>query len=161
MRGGGGKSGDVQQRAAADGDEIRMAINVVSVKVRQNVGDDADGIFGAFAAAYRQWWADEFQAGGVRGKIFFNARFQFRQRLGERFFKDDKGFARGYVGEGIAQSQIGRRKNVLGEEDAQRPSDLNLAFDDGHTFNLNAWRFFTRINLRAFGRLDGNSHAVE
>ena len=34
MRGGGGESGDVQQRAAADGDEIRMAVNVMPVDLR-------------------------------------------------------------------------------------------------------------------------------
>ena len=33
MRGRGGKPGDVQQRAAADGDQIRMAVNVVSVNL--------------------------------------------------------------------------------------------------------------------------------
>ena len=39
MRGGGGKTGDVQQRAAADGNQIRMPVNVVAVNVRMDFGD--------------------------------------------------------------------------------------------------------------------------
>ena len=33
MRSGGGKTGDVQQRAAANGNQIRMAVNVVAVNL--------------------------------------------------------------------------------------------------------------------------------
>ena len=149
MRGGGGESGDVQQRAAADGDEIRVPVNVVPVNVRLDFTDDGRGVFGGFAAADKQRRTDQLQAGGVRGKIFFNLAFQFRQRLRERIFQDDQGFARAGVGQHVLQDRIVRRKDIFGEIDAKLPADLNGAFDDGHGFNLDARQFFARKNLAA------------
>ena len=72
---------------------------------------------------------------------------QARQRLGERIFQDDEGFAQAGGGKRVAQNQVVRRKNIFGEENAQLPADLNGALDDRHDFNLNARRIFTRINL--------------
>ena len=62
----------------------------------------------------------------------FDLRFQIRLRQRERICEDDESFFGRAAGERVLQSQIVRRKNVFGEKDAQRPADLNLAFDDGH-----------------------------
>ena len=90
MRGGGGKTGDVQQRAAADGNQIRMPVNVVPVNVRMDFGDVNGGIFGTFAAFDDERRADEFQAVGVGGKIIFNPARKVGLGLGERFVEDDQ-----------------------------------------------------------------------
>jgi len=54
--------------------------------------------------------------------------------LGQRVFKNDENFRRRFfsAGERVFQDQIVRRKNVFGEKNAQRPGDLNGAFDGGH-----------------------------
>ena len=72
MRGGGGKSGDIEQRAASDGNQIRMPVNVVMVNLEMDFGDELVGIFGAFAAGDEDWRTDELKFFGVRGKIIFN-----------------------------------------------------------------------------------------
>ena len=144
MRGGGGKSGGIEQRAAADGDEIRMPVEMVAMDVCVQFADERGGIFGGFAAGKKQRRADGLDRFGVDGKIFFNLRHQLRQRLGERIFQHDERFARRGVGEGVAQNQIFRRKNIFGEENAQRPADLNGSLEDRHGFNLTPHGFFTR-----------------
>ncbi len=76
MGGGGGKSGHVQQRAAADGDEIRMPVKVVALELRVNFRDQRGGIFGAFAAAGKQRRTHEAHLRRVGGKIIFDLAFE-------------------------------------------------------------------------------------
>ncbi len=117
MAGGGGKAGDVQHGAAADGDEIGMAVNVMTMQVAEQIGDERDGIFRGLTAGDEQRRADELQTIGVRGKIFFDLAFQFRQCLGERIFEDDHRTMRAVAGQRVHQRQIVRREDILGEAD--------------------------------------------
>ena len=81
--GGSGEPGDIQQRAAADGNEARMAVQVGAEDVRMEFVDERARIFGGLAAADQQRRKHEFQAGSMHGKVVFNPVLQFRQRLRE------------------------------------------------------------------------------
>ena len=50
VRRGGGQARHVEDRAAADGDDVGLAVDVIPVDVRVNLRDVKVGIFGALAA---------------------------------------------------------------------------------------------------------------
>jgi len=83
MGSGGGKTGDIEQRATTDGDEIRVPVHVMAVELGIDFADERVGILGAFAAASEHRWTNEADLMRVGGKILFNLRFQFRHGLGE------------------------------------------------------------------------------
>jgi hypothetical protein len=62
--------------------------------------------------------------------------FQRRHRLSERIFEKHENFAPGLMGEGIAEGEIVRCKDIFREENAQLPADLDGALDDSHGSNL-------------------------
>ena len=83
MRGGGGKTGAVQQRAAAHGNQVRVPVNVMPVNLRMNFGNVKRGVFGAFAAFNNQRRAGELHAAGLGGKIILNPAREFGPGLRE------------------------------------------------------------------------------
>jgi hypothetical protein len=142
MGGGGGETGDIQKSAAADGDEVGMAVNVVAIELRLDFLDDEGRIFGGFAATDEEGRADELEAGGARVEIDFNQLFEFRLGLRESVVEDDEDFSLGGIGKGVSQDRIVGGEDILGEEDAQLPTDLDGTMNDRHSLNLKCgWRF--------------------
>ena len=66
----------------------------------------------------------------------------FGDPVREGVVEDDEHFALGGIGEGISQDRVVGGEDVLGEEDAQLPTDLDGALNDGHSFNLKCGRRF-------------------
>ena len=142
MRGGGGKAGNIEQCATADGEQIRMAVKVMPVNVCMDFGNQRGGIFGLFAALNNDGRTNKLQAARVSGKIIFDPAREIRLRLDERLINYHQRLACNGIGQHGFQNQVGRRKNIFGKEDAQIPADLNVALNDGHDSILNhAGRF--------------------
>ena len=151
MGGGGGEAGDIEQRTAADGNEVGVAVNVVPVQVGLYFVDEDRRIFGVLAAADEERRPDELEAGGAHAEIDVNALFEFGLGLREGVIEEDEDLSRGGIGEGVSQNRIIRGEDVFGEEDAQLPTDLDGAFNDGHSFNLKRARGFDENYLDSTG----------
>ena len=68
----GGKPGDIEQGAAANGQHVRMAVNMKSLDLRMNFRDVKVGVLGAFATLDDQGRADEFEVFRGGGEIRFD-----------------------------------------------------------------------------------------
>ena len=84
MRGGRSEADHVEERAAADRDDVGMAIHVKAIDVRMNFGNVEIGILGAFAAFDNDGRADQVEF-GISGEVAFDATDKEWLRLRERF----------------------------------------------------------------------------
>jgi hypothetical protein len=135
MRRGRGEADHVEQRSAADGNDIRMAVDVMPVDMRMNFGDEKIGILGALAAFNHKRLANEFECLGVGCEIRFNLARDVRLGLREGFIQNEKDFfdGAGFVtGHGLFQNEIGGGKDVIGKEYAQIVIDLYGFSHYGH-----------------------------
>ena len=102
LRSGRGKADHIEERAAADRDDVRMAVHVEAIDLGMNFGDVEIRIFGAFAAFDDDRRADEMEF-GTSSEIFFDAADEERLGLRKRFVDDNDGFMARAVG-GIAHN---------------------------------------------------------
>lgn len=153
MGGGSSQADHIEQSTTADGNQVRVAIDMITVYVRMNFGDVKVGVFGAFAAFNDDGRTDEFEAIRSRGKIGLDLRGQKRLGLGQGFVQhhDDAVDAIALVGkqDGL-QEMIGGGKDALGEEHPELKADLNCTLNDGHFFNLKDWTLEFEFYLMNF-----------
>ena len=90
VRGGRGETGDIEQCAAADGNQVRMPVNMIPVDLRMDFRDVNGGIFGALTALNNQWRANQFYIVGVGGKVIFDPACQIRLCLREGFIENNE-----------------------------------------------------------------------
>src|SRR5579859_5654273 len=139
MRGGGGETSGIQQRPAADGNQVRVPVEMMAVNVRMDFGDMDGGILGAFTAFDDHRRTYESDIAGMSGKIIFNPASKIGASLRERFVEDDECLGQGSTGarstgitQRILQDEIVRSKNVFGEINAELPADLDGALNHRH-----------------------------
>jgi hypothetical protein len=134
MSGSGGKADHVEQRAAADGDEIGVAVDVEAVDLRMDFGDVEIGIFGALAAFDNDWRTDQMQAGAPGGEIEFNVFCQFWLGDRERFVEHDQSFnaCAAFAGEHVFEERVIRREHLMREVHAVLEADFDCALDGRH-----------------------------
>src|SRR5258708_39623786 len=137
MGGGSRESGHVQQCAAANSDDVRMAVNVVAVNVGMDFGDVKIGVLGALAAFDDERGTDQFEAGRRGAEISLDLRAQPGLGLSEGFvhhYQDGMGTAGSAVGKNVVQERIGRGEDVLGEKHPEFKPDLDGSLNDRHSF---------------------------
>ncbi len=154
MSSGSGQADHIEQSAAADRNQIRVTVDVITVDVGMDFRDVKVGIFGAFAAFHDDRRADEFEVLRSRGKIGLDLRGQKRLGLGQRFVQHhhDAVDAVALVGkQDVLEERIGGGKDPLGEEHPELKTDLNGALNDGHFINVKGWTLKFEFYLTNFG----------
>ena len=106
MGGGGGKSRDIQQRAAADGEEIRVPVYVVAVNLRVEFADDRGGFLADSLPETNNGGRNQPQAGRRARKNIFESVFQFGRAWASESSRTTSAL-RGRVREDVPQTKFG------------------------------------------------------
>ena len=133
---------DIEQRAAADGDDVRVPINVMLLDLRLDFGNVEVGILGPLAAFEDERRADQFQVRRMKREIRLDVRQQAWLALGQGFIHHHQrlGHSIGFLGpEHLMEQRILRRKDAAREMHAMAVAHLNVPFNVGHGVQL---RFF-------------------
>ena len=150
-----GQPDHVEDRAAADGDDVRVAVNVITINVRMNFRDMEVRVLGALAALNDKGRTDQSQQARKSGEVAFDVPRQRRLRPGQRFIEHHKHlvlFLALAVGQHLFERQVCRVKDASREQDAVTIADLNCALNNGHRRKVELWtrefEFYLSVKTR-------------
>ena len=109
MRGRRRQTDHVQNRAAADRDDVGVAVDVIAVDVRMNFRDVKVGILRALAAFDDKRRTDQLQGFGEGGEVRFDVAAQLGLRPGQGFIENDERLVLRFLlaaGQRVAQHRI-------------------------------------------------------
>src|SRR5262249_16194439 len=128
MGGGRREPNHVEQRAAADSDDIGVSVDVMPIDSRLDLGYMEIVVLGAFAALNDKRRTYKVETMCMRGKICFYLFKQGGVRLGEGLIEDDQGFVNraGFIiDENVFEQRICAAENILSEVHTQSVTDLD------------------------------------
>ena len=109
VRGCGGESGNIEQRAAPDRRDVGMPVNVVTLNQGMNFGNVKIRGLGAFATFENKRRTNQVQLVAKPAEMVFDQLRQFGPRDGKGFIQDDENFRDARrVGQDGLQKGIGR-----------------------------------------------------
>jgi hypothetical protein len=142
MRGGCGETDHVKKRAAADGDDVGMTIDMETIDLRMDFGDVKIRILRALASFDDDRRANEMEF-GMGGEILFDVADEERLRMRKSFIDYDDGFvarARGAGAHDVMQQRIIEGEHAIGEVHLVAIAHLYVSLDTGHrNFSMPNW----------------------
>ncbi len=139
---GGRQAGDIQQRAAADRDQVRVPVQVKTLHVRLDFGDVEVGVFHPFATLQDYRRADQLQALPEGAEISLDAVRQVRLGAVQRFIEHDQGLGglpAPAVEQQVSEQAVRHAERMARKINAVLETELNGPFDQGHRRSLQCW----------------------
>lgn len=152
MGGGRSQADHVEKGAAADADDVGVAVDVVAIDLGMDFGDVKVGVLGALAALDDHGLGDEAELFGVGGEIDFDVACEVGLGVGEGFVEDDEDFVTAFLGavdHHVAEEGVFGIEHAVGEMDLVAKTDLNGAFDvrQLHGHKVLRWTLVRQIYL--------------
>ncbi len=129
----GGEADDIEQCAASEGEDPRMAVDTAAVDFLVEGVEDSGVVLGGFATGYDEGRSGEVELWFVLGEVLAGFVEDTRVVYGESSI-DDEQQAGGVIGRGVAVDGIGeggviRLEHPPGEEDLVAPVDGEAGID--------------------------------
>ena len=129
------QSRHVQQRAATDGDDVAVAVDVVLIDERLDLADAVVAVLHPLTAFDDQRRTDEFEVQRKRGEVGLDGGKKIGLRLGQRLVDDDERLGpagRMAIDQDVAQQGVLRPEGMVGEEHLMAIVHLDVSLDTGH-----------------------------